>query len=66
MESHIADITRVIQLAVAPVFLLTAIGTIISALNIRLGRVVDRRRVLNERLRSIDACTRTILSLDVS
>ena len=57
MESHIADITRVIQLAVAPVFLLTAIGTIISALNIRLGRVVDRRRVLNERLRSIDADT---------
>jgi hypothetical protein len=55
VESHIADITRVIQLAVAPVFLLTAIGTIISALNIRLGRVVDRRRVLNERLRSVDA-----------
>ncbi|HSS69571.1 MAG TPA: DUF2721 domain-containing protein [Casimicrobiaceae bacterium] len=57
MESHIADITRVIQLAVAPVFLLTAIGTIIGALNIRLGRVVDRRRVLNERLRSVDADT---------
>ena len=57
MESHIADITRVIQLAVAPVFLLTAIGTIINALNIRLGRVVDRRRVLNERLRSVDADT---------
>jgi hypothetical protein len=29
METHIADITRAIQLAVAPVFLLTAIGTII-------------------------------------
>jgi hypothetical protein len=57
MESHIADITRVIQLAVAPVFLLTAIGTIINALNVRLGRVVDRRRVLNERLRSVDADT---------
>ena len=47
---HIAEITRVIQLAVAPVFLLTAIGTIINALNVRLGRVVDRRRVLHERL----------------
>jgi hypothetical protein len=54
METHIADITRVIQLAVAPVFLLTAIGTILGALNIRLGRVVDRRRVINERLRSLD------------
>src|SRR5215510_14168010 len=51
MESqHIAEITRVIQLAVAPVFLLTAVGTIINALNVRLGRVVDRRRVLHERL----------------
>src|SRR5206468_3265536 len=30
METHIADITRVIQLAVAPVFLLTAIGTLIT------------------------------------
>ena len=50
METHITDITRVIQLAVAPVFLLTAIGTLITALNNRLGRVIDRRRVLQERL----------------
>jgi hypothetical protein len=50
METHIADITRAIQLAVAPVFLLTAIGTIITALNNRLGRAVDRRRILQDRL----------------
>jgi hypothetical protein len=50
METHISDITHVIQLAVAPVFLLTAIGTLITALNNRLGRVIDRRRVLRERL----------------
>ena len=49
MESHIFDITRVIQLAVAPVFLLTAIATVISTLNNRLGRIVDRRRVLMDR-----------------
>ena len=48
---HVTDITHIIQLAVAPVFLLTAIGTILSALNNRLGRIVDRRRVLQERLR---------------
>lgn len=48
---HVTDITRIIQLAVAPVFLLTAIGTILSALNNRLGRIVDRRRVLDDRLR---------------
>lgn len=49
MESHLSDITRVIQLAVAPVFLLTAISTLIGALNNRLGRIVDRRRVVQER-----------------
>lgn len=50
MESHLTDISRVIQLAVAPVFLLTAIATLISALNSRLGRIVDRRRVVQDRL----------------
>ena len=48
---HVTDITRIIQLAVAPVFLLTAIGTLLSALNNRLGRIVDRRRVIEDRLR---------------
>jgi hypothetical protein len=51
MESHITDISRVIQLAVAPVFLLTAVATLIMALNNRLGRIVDRRRLLEDRLR---------------
>jgi len=51
MESHITDITHVIQLAVAPVFLLTAIGTLIAVLNIRLGRNIDRRRLMEEKLR---------------
>ena len=50
LDSHVFDITRVIQLAVAPVFLLTAIGTIINALANRLGRAVDRRRTLEEML----------------
>jgi small-conductance mechanosensitive channel len=49
-ESHFLDIARVIQLAVAPVFLLTAIGTIINVLIARLARAVDRRRILEEHL----------------
>ena len=44
-ESHLFDITRVIQLAIAPVFMLTAVASIINALLGRLGRPVDRRRV---------------------
>ena len=50
VESHLPEIASVIQLAVAPVFLLTAVGTIIAALNFRLGRAVDRRRSLERRL----------------
>lgn len=46
MENHVTDVTHVIQLAVAPVFLLTAIATLISSLNSRLGRIVDRQRAL--------------------
>lgn len=50
MAPHLPEIAGVIQLAVAPVFLLTAIGTVIGALSIRLGRAVDRRRELESRL----------------
>ena len=42
----LTDIGHVIQLAIAPVFMLTAIGTVINVLAGRLGRAVDRRRVL--------------------
>ena len=52
VESHLPEIASVIQLAVAPVFLLTAVGTIIAALNVRLGRAVDRRRVLEQGLQA--------------
>ena len=39
-----------IQLAVAPVFLLTSIGAVLSVLTNRLSRVVDRARVLEKLL----------------
>ena len=47
------DVTRLVQLAIAPVFLLTAVGTIIGVLSNRLGRVVDRSRTLEDRLRQL-------------
>ncbi len=52
------DVTHVIQLAIAPVFLLTAIGTIINVLANRLGRAVDRRSVLNARVADLDGAAR--------
>jgi uncharacterized protein YacL len=39
-------IAQTIQLALAPVFVLVAIGNIMNILSARLGRVVDRSRVL--------------------
>lgn len=48
-EDQITDIARTIQLAVAPVFLLTALGTLLGVLTNRLARVVDRARVLMAR-----------------
>jgi len=42
-------IAQTIQLALAPVFVLVAIGNIMNLLSARLGRVVDRSRSLQER-----------------
>lgn len=49
METHITSISHAIQLAVAPVFLLTAIANFINVMHARLARIVDRRRVLQDR-----------------
>ena len=50
----LSDIGHVIQLAIAPVFLLTAVATIINVLTGRLGRAVDRRRVLAAAMPRLD------------
>jgi len=55
LNSALGDIAHVIQLAIAPVFLLTAVGTLLNVLTSRLGRTVDRRRVLVAALPQLDA-----------
>jgi hypothetical protein len=50
MPAQLEDITHTIQLAVAPVFLLTAIGTALGVFAARLGRVVDRARAIENQL----------------
>jgi len=47
MINPLTDIGRVIQLAIAPVFLITGIGSLLSVLSGRLGRTIDRSRVLH-------------------
>ena len=53
----LGDVGHVIQLAIAPVFLLTAVGTLLNVLTNRLARAVDRRRVLVASLPGLDAGT---------
>ena len=46
----LATVTHGIQLAVAPVFLLTAVSGMIGAVAGRLARIIDRARFLDDRL----------------
>lgn len=52
---HIADAARLIQLSIAPVFLLTGVATLLGVLSNRLGRTIDRGRVLEALLETADA-----------
>jgi hypothetical protein len=54
MGSRIEEIARVIQLAIAPVFLITGIAGLLSVLSNRLGRTIDRARVLESILSGAD------------
>jgi hypothetical protein len=45
--ADVTTVAHVIQLAVAPVFLLTGIGAILNVITNRLARIVDRSRVLS-------------------
>lgn len=55
--SHITSLAQVIQLAVAPVFLLTGVAGILNVLASRIGRIIDRARLMEERLSAADADT---------
>jgi hypothetical protein len=52
MDVSIDAITNNIQLALAPVFLLTAVATLINAISGRLARSVDRMRSINKLIHS--------------
>lgn len=49
-NASISAIAEVIQLAVAPVFLLTGIAGLLAMLSFRLGRVIDRARLLDRKI----------------
>ena len=54
METHLLTISHAIQLAVAPVFLLTGVAHILNVLMTRLGRIIDRSRVIQSRTEELN------------
>ena len=53
MDSSIIPLANVIQMAVAPVFLLAGIAGFLNVMSGRLGRIVDRARVTERRVSTI-------------
>jgi hypothetical protein len=47
---EVTDVAHAIQLSLAPVFLLNGIGVLLAMLTSRLSRIVDRARVVEQRL----------------
>lgn len=58
-----------IEIAVAPVFLLVGIAGLLNMLSIRLGRIIDRKRVIDNRLEdcskaeTVEVCRAELLIL---
>ena len=52
--NQVDDIAHVIHLSIAPVFLLTGVGTLLNVLSGRLARIIDRARVLEQRLDALE------------
>ncbi len=50
MTSQTVDIAHLIQVALTPIFLISAIGVTLNVLTSRLARIVDRARAMEDRL----------------
>lgn len=61
-EVPVTTIAHAIQLAVAPVFLLTGVAGILSVLTNRLGRIIDRSRFLHSKSLSAEEIDQTAQS----
>src|SRR6185369_9603981 len=59
-------IAHAIQLAIAPVFLLTGVAGLLGVMANRLARVIDRARQFEDKWTTYDAETREIVRLEMS
>ncbi len=58
----INSLAGIIQIAVAPVFLLAGIAGFLNVMSGRLGRIVDRARIMERRVANIDDAERKALA----
>ena len=61
----VSDISQLISIAVAPVFLITGIGSLLNVLGNRLARIVDRARILSLKKSEGRASVRDVKELQV-
>jgi hypothetical protein len=66
ISSHFSDVAHVIQVAVAPVFLLSGIGAMLAVFIARIGRIVDRSRMLDERLALVIDSDKSLVRLELA
>ncbi len=64
-DAPISAIAHLIQLAIAPVFLLTGIASLLTVLTNRLGRIIDRARMLEGHLPSVTGEHRALIGTDL-
>ncbi|MES2072454.1 MAG: DUF2721 domain-containing protein [Pseudomonadota bacterium] len=57
MNLQLGDVGHIIQLSIAPVFLLSGVGTTLVVLTNRLARIIDRSRILEDILQAKGATT---------
>jgi hypothetical protein len=62
---NLHDVPQAIQLALAPVFLLTGIAGVLNVMTGRLARIIDRGRHIAESTAPCDPATREAVSLEV-
>ncbi len=64
-DARISAIAHVIQLAIAPVFMLTGIASLLGVLTNRLARIIDRARLLEGHLLNVTGEHRSVMSSDL-
>jgi hypothetical protein len=53
MDASVNDLAQTIQIVVAPIFMLTGIAGFLNVMSGRLGRIVDRARIIERRVHTI-------------